>query len=302
MPKELTKIEFLGREFKNPVVAASGTYGYGEDYKRYYDPFVLGGLCTKGVTLEPRPGNSGIRLWETPMGLLNSIGLENPGLDVFIEEILPKIEYLNNKTNVIVNVAGHDEEGYAEVLERLEKFPQFLIELNLSCPNVSSGMIYGRDPNAAYNLLKDLKKYFHNNVMVKLTPNCSDIVEVAKACEEAGAPAVSLINTIQGMAIDYKTKKIVFNNTFAGLSGPAIKPIALRMVYQVAKAVNIPVVGMGGITSYKDVLEFLMAGASLVQVGTMNFVNPHALSDIIRDLEHYCLETGEKLRNLVNIL
>lgn len=296
------KINFLGREFKNPLIAASGTYGYGEDYSRYYSPSVLGGFCTKGITVEPREGNNGIRLWETPSGLLNSIGLENPGLDHFVDHILPKINYLSNETNLIVNVAGHDIDSYKEVLEKLSPFKNILIELNLSCPNVKNGMVYGTDPKAAYKLLHAIKDNINNNVIVKLTPNAPSIVEVAQACEKAGAPALSLINTIQGMAIDYRKKKIVFENTFAGLSGPAVKPIALRMVYQVAKAVDIPIIGMGGISNYEDVLEFLMAGASLVEIGTANFMNPRILHDIANDLKRYCKENNERLEDIVNIL
>lgn len=295
------EIDFLGVKFKNPVLAASGTYGFGLDYKRYYDPARLGGFCTKGLTLEPRNGNTGIRLWETPQGILNSIGLENPGIDVFIDSIYPEISKID--TNIIVNVGGKDEYSYLKALEKLNCFSDLLVELNISCPNVKAGgMAFGMDAAAAGDLVKKAKEVSDSKLIVKLSPNAGDLVGVAKACEENGADALSLINTIQGMAIDYRKRKIVFDNTYAGLSGPAVKPIALRMVHQVAKNTSIPIIGLGGISTWEDVLEFMMAGASLVQVGTMNFVYPQVPLQIIDGLEKYCYEENERLENLIGIL
>lgn len=295
------EISFLGKTFKNPIVMASGTYGFGRDYERYYDPSILGGFSTKGLTLEPRPGNTGIRLWETPSGLLNSIGLENPGIEDFIENIYPDIKDMN--TNILINVGGKDEASYIEAIEKLNVLGEQLIELNISCPNVKAGgMAFGTDPEVAHQLVKKIKEVTDSKLIVKLSPNAGDLIGVAQACESGGADALSLINTIQGMAIDYRKRTIVFDNTYAGLSGPAVKPIALRMVHQVAQNTDIPIIGLGGISSWQDVLEFMMAGASLVQVGTMNFVYPTTPVEIIEGLERYCKETDERLEDLIGIL
>lgn len=291
------EVNFLGTTFKNPVVMASGTYGFGEDFARYYDVDRLGGFCTKGLTLEPREGNKGIRLWETPSGLMNSIGLENPGVDAFVNEIYPSI--CDMDTNIIPNIGGKDEAGYIEAVRRVSALGVPMIELNISCPNVScGGMAYGMDPDKAFDITKKVKAVSSCPVIVKLSPNAPDIVAVAKAVEEAGADAISLINTLQGMAIDYRKRKIVFDATFAGFSGPAVKPIALRMVYQVAGAVDVPVMGLGGIATFEDALEFIMAGASLIQVGTAGFADPYAPLAIIDGLEQYCEAYDTTIREL----
>ncbi|MBC3805386.1 dihydroorotate dehydrogenase [Acetobacterium fimetarium] len=284
--------------FKNPVVPASGTFGFGREYEAYYDLEKLGGLCSKGLTLEPKPGNSGIRLWETPAGLMNSIGLENPGIDAFIEKEWPHLKELDTVT--VVNVGGKDEESYLQAIEKLNAIEVKLIELNISCPNVKAGgMAYGMKAKTAGDITKKVVKLSNHPVMVKLSPNGDSVADIAKACEESGALGISLINTVQGMAIDYKKKAVVFDNLYAGLSGPAVKPIALRMTHQVCQAVKIPVMGMGGISTWEDALEFIMAGATCIQVGTMNFVNPLAPLDIIDGLQAYCEKEG--LANIAEV-
>ena len=284
--------------FKNPVVPASGTFGFGREYEAYYDLEKLGGLCSKGLTLEPKPGNSGIRLWETPAGLMNSIGLENPGIDAFIEKEWPHLKELDTVT--VVNVGGKDEESYLQAIEKLNAIEVKLIELNISCPNVKAGgMAYGMKAETAGDITKKVVKLSNHPVMVKLSPNGDSVADIAKACEESGALGISLINTVQGMAIDYKKKAVVFDNLYAGLSGPAVKPIALRMTHQVCQAVKIPVMGMGGISTWEDALEFIMAGATCIQVGTMNFVNPLAPLEIIDGLQAYCEKEG--LANIAEV-
>ncbi|MGL4606916.1 MAG: dihydroorotate dehydrogenase [Eubacteriaceae bacterium] len=284
--------------FKNPVVPASGTFGFGREYEAYYDLEELGGLCTKGLTLEPRSGNKGIRLWETPAGLMNSIGLENPGIDCFIEKEWPHLKEIDTVT--IINVGGKDEESYLGAIEKLNTINPQLIELNISCPNVKAGgMAYGMTAKTAGEITKKVVKISKHPVMVKLSPNGEDIGCIAKSCEEAGAAGISLINTLQGMAVDYKKKTIVFENTYAGLSGPAVKPVALRMTHQVCKTVNIPVMAMGGISTWEDALEFLMVGATCIQIGTMNFNNPMAPIEMIKGLEAYCIKEG--LKNIQEI-
>ena len=284
--------------FKNPVVPASGTFGFGREYEAYYDLEKLGGLCSKGLTLEPKPGNSGIRLWETPAGLMNSIGLENPGIDAFIEKEWPHLKELDTVT--VVNVGGKDEESYLQAIEKLNAIEVKLIELNISCPNVKAGgMAYGMKAETAGDITKKVVKLANHPVMVKLSPNGESVADIAKACEESGALGISLINTVQGMAIDYKKKAVVFDNLYAGLSGPAVKPIALRMTHQVCQAVKIPVMGMGGISTWEDALEFIMAGATCIQVGTMNFVNPLAPLEIIDGLQAYCEKEG--LANIAEV-
>jgi len=284
--------------FKNPVIPASGTFGFGREYEAFYDLKQLGGLCTKGLTLEPRVGNKGIRLWETPAGLMNSIGLENPGIDAFIKNEWPHLKDINMVT--IINVGGKDEESYLNAIEKLNLIDVKLIELNISCPNVKAGgMAYGIKASTAGDITKKVVNLSKHPVMVKLSPNGDSISDIAIACEEAGAQGVSLINTLQGMAIDYKKKAVVFNNLYAGLSGPAVKPIALRMTHQVCQAVTIPVMAMGGISTWEDALEFIMAGATCIQIGTMNFNNPMAPIEIIKGLEAYC--ERESLFNISEI-
>nr|WP_225877780.1 dihydroorotate dehydrogenase [Alkalibacter mobilis] len=288
MNRLITKL--AGFNMKNPVIAASGTFGYGHDYEQYYDPSILGGISSKGLTLNPKPGNKGIRLWETPSGLLNSIGLENPGIRAFAREVYKMSEI---DTMVIVNLGGDNLEEYIEGASILNDSPIDMIELNISCPNVKAGgMAFGMQCDSAALITREIKKVTKHPLMVKLSPNAPNVADVGVACAESGADALSLVNTFQGMAIDIKTKKAVFENTYAGLSGPAIKPIALRMVHQTVKAVSIPVVGLGGISSWQDALEFIMAGATAVQIGTGNFPNPNLGKEIVRGLQKYCEKNG----------
>lgn len=282
---------FAGVIFKNPVVTASGTFGFGREYEDYYDLSLLGGLSSKGLTLEPRPGNTGQRLYETPAGLINSIGLENPGIDAFIEKEWPHLKEIDTVT--IANVGGSDEDTYLRAIEKLNSLDLKLIELNISCPNVKcGGMAYGILPEMAADITGKVVEISTHPVMVKLSPNVSDIAGIAVACEEAGAAGISLINTLQAMAVDYKRKAIVFDNTYAGLSGPAVKPIALRMTHQVCQAVDIPVMAMGGISTWEDALEFIMVGATCIQVGTANFIDPLAAVKVVQGLEQYCSDEG----------
>ncbi|MEG1432336.1 dihydroorotate dehydrogenase [Eubacterium sp.] len=288
---ERLKTTFAGVSFKNPVLTASGTFNFGREFEAYYDLARLGGLCSKGLTLEPREGNTGVRIWETPSGIINSIGLENPGVDAFIEKEWPHLSGIGTVT--VVNVGGKDEASYLEAIRRLNTIPVQLIELNISCPNVKAGgMAYGIRPEMAADITEKVVKASDHPIMVKLSPNVADIAEIAKACEGAGASGISLINTIQAMAVDYKKKQIVFDNIYAGLSGPAVRPVALRMTHQVVNAVDIPVMAMGGISTWEDALEFIMIGAACVQVGTMNFVDPRAAVAIIDGLEAYCEAEG----------
>lgn len=296
------EVNVFNRTFKNPILAASGTFGFGEEFSRFFDTNLLGGFCTKGLTLEPSLGNTGIRVWETPTGLLNSIGLENPGVDAFIEKIYPNLNQYNE--NALINLGGHSEDDYLKAAEKLNILPKDeIIELNISCPNLKcGGMSFGTDSEVVYNLTKKIKDLSKHQIVVKLTPNVTSIQEIAKACEEAGADGVSLVNTFLGMAVDVKKREKVFDNTYAGLSGPAIKPIALRMVHQVAQTVEIPVIGIGGISSYTDALEFIMCGASLVQVGTYNFPYPRIMPKMIQSLEEYCNENNERVVDLIGII
>jgi len=292
----------MGIEFKNPVLAASGTYGFGEEFSEIYDVSILGGICSKGLTLFPRSGNSGIRLWETPMGLMNSIGLQNPGIDSFINDELPRMKSYN--TIVIANMGGHCEEDYFDGIYKLNDTDVDIIELNISCPNVKSGgMAFGIKSSVAYDIVSKVRRICKKPLMVKLSPNAENISEMAIASEAAGADGISLINTIQALAVDIKKRKAVFDNVYAGLSGPCVKPIALRMVREAAKSVKIPVCGLGGIMSVEDVVEFIMAGATLVQVGTGNFIKPNIAVDIIKGLSEYMdkqgIKTLDEIRGIV---
>lgn len=296
-----TEINLAGIKLKNPIIMASGTYGYGEEFKNFYDPKILGGISSKGITRHPKKGNEGIRIWETPSGILNSIGLENPGVEEFVKEKIFSMQDLG--TEIFVNLGGNTIEEYVESTKILNDYDFAAIELNISCPNVKEGgMAFGMDKDSAARVVREVMKVTNKKVFVKLSPNAGDIVGIAKAVEAEGATGLSLINTILGMAIDLNREEIVFNNTYAGLSGPAVKPIALRILHQVAKAVDIPIIGMGGITSYKDVLEFLMAGATAVEVGTYNFMNPNAGAEIISDLEKYLEEKNKNIKDYIKKL
>jgi dihydroorotate dehydrogenase (NAD+) catalytic subunit len=297
-----SRVDFGKITFKNPVVMASGTFGFGKEYGDLYDISKLGGISTKGITLEKRDGNKGIRVWETPSGMMNSVGLENPGVEGFLTEEAPYLEKLD--TRILVNISGSRIEDYVESVRRVEDTPFEIIELNISCPNVKSGgMAFGTNADSAYAIVKEIRKHTKKMLMVKLSPNVGDIAEIASACVEAGADAISLINTIQAMAVDVKRRKIIFDNTYAGLSGPAIRPIALRMVHQVARAVDVPIMGMGGIVTGEDAISFIMAGASCIQVGTANFMDLRAGTRIIEEIETFMdRENIKSLSEITGIL
>jgi dihydroorotate dehydrogenase (NAD+) catalytic subunit len=282
-----------GLKLKNPVMTASGTFGFGIEFADFFDIGKLGAIVVKGTTLEPREGNSPIRMAETPSGMLNAVGLQNKGVDYLIKETLPQLTKYD--VSVIVNVNGSKVEDYLAVIEKLNPTKVAAYELNISCPNVKQGgMAFGIDPQMAADLVAQAKQKATKPLIVKLSPNVTDIVTIAKAVEAAGADAVSLINTLLGMAVDYKTRKPVISTVTAGLSGPAVKPVALRMVWQVAKAVQIPIIGMGGISTWTDALEFFLAGATAIAVGTANFVNPKAALDIIEGLSKYFQQNNIK--------
>lgn len=282
-----TKVTIAGVEFKNPVMTASGTFGSGMEYSDFVDLNKLGAVVTKGVANVPWPGNPTPRVAETYGGMLNAIGLQNPGIDVFIERDLVFLK--NYDTKVIVNVCGKSVEDYIEVVEKLgDQDNVAMLEINVSCPNVKEGAIaFGQKADALMHITSEIKKKAKQPVIMKLSPNVTDITEMAKAAEAAGADAISLINTITGMKIDINRRKFALANKTGGLSGPAIKPVAVRMVYQAANAVKIPIIGMGGIASAEDALEFIMAGATAVSVGAMNFVNPYTTVETIEGIEAF---------------
>ena len=285
----MLKTELLGCTMKNPLIGASGTYGFGEEYAPFYDPEIIGGISSKGLTLNPRPGNTGQRVYETPSGIMNSIGLENPGVKHFIEEILPEMRKMDRV--ILANLGGHSVEDYLIAAEMLNDADIDMIELNISCPNVASGgMAFGLHCQDAAAITAKVKEVSRHKILVKLSPNGDNPAELAKACEAAGADGISLVNTFQAMAVDVKNRRPVFDNVYAGLSGPGIFPIALRMVRNAARAVKIPVVGMGGIRSAEDVIAMIMVGAQAVEIGTMNLVDPHIVPKLIADLETYMEE------------
>lgn len=279
-------------DFKNPVLTASGTFGYGEEFGDFFDIGLLGGIVVKATTSKHREGNRYPRMAETPMGMLNAVGLQNKGIDYFVDSIYPRIRCF--RTNIIANVSDSTIDGYVEVAEKMNALDDIAaIELNISCPNVrEGGMAFGTSCPSAIAVTKEVRKVYDKTLIVKLSPNVTSIVEIARAVEEAGADAVSLINTLLGMAIDAEKRRPVLSTITGGLSGPAIKPIALRMVWQVANAVKIPVIGIGGISNARDAVEFLLAGASAVQVGTANFIDPLATIKIIKGLEEYLERHG----------
>ena len=288
-----------GIHMASPVMTASGTFGFGEEFADFLDLHALGAVVVKGTTLKPRRGNDGVRITETPAGMLNCIGLENPGVEVFLQNILPRIEKYH--MNVIVNISGSTVEEYGQLAAMLDVPGVAGIELNVSCPNVKEGgIIFGTDPKAAAAVVAEAKRHTKKPVILKLSPNVTDIVLLAKAVEAAGADAISLINTLLGMAIDIRSQRPVLGNITGGLSGPCIKPVALRMVWQTAQAVQIPIIGMGGISSAEDAVEFLLAGASAVSIGTANFVDPGIAASISAGIDAYLEERG--IRNVAEIV
>jgi dihydroorotate dehydrogenase (NAD+) catalytic subunit len=294
-------IQIAGVEMKNPVMTASGTFGSGREYGKYVDLNRLGAVVVKGIASTPWKGNSTPRVAETYGGMLNSVGLQNPGVRAFMEKDIPFLRRYDTK--IIVNVCGKTLEEYCDVVERLQDADIDLLELNISCPNVKEGGVsFGTDPHMVELVTREVKRYARQPLIVKLTPNVTDIVTIAKAAEAGGADGISLINTLLGMAIDIHRRKPILANIVGGLSGPAIKPVALRMVYQVAKAVKLPIIGMGGIMNAEDALEFMMAGATAVAVGTANFINPRVTIDILEGIEGYLRESKEELEALRGII
>jgi dihydroorotate dehydrogenase (NAD+) catalytic subunit len=284
-------VNFAGVTFQNPIVPASGAFGFGREYEEFYPLSVLGGIATKGTTLEPRNGNPPPRIAETPAGMLNSVGLQNPGIDYFLEHELP---YLATKdTRIIANIAGSAIEDYVETARHIEGSAVDMIELNISCPNVKEGGVaFGVNCQSAQTITEAVRKVTTKPLMVKLSPNVTNITDIAKAVEAGGADAISLINTLLGMRIDIRTRRPILKNNVGGLSGPAVFPIALRMVWQVANSVSIPICGMGGIATWQDAVEMMMAGASLIQVGAALFNNPYAPVEIINGLNRYLDENN----------
>lgn len=301
MSKRLQTV-FAGVTFKNPVALASGTCGFGKELSEYFDLERLGGLCSKGLTLNPRAGNDGFRIWETASGVMNSVGLENPGVKHFIEcdnERMNRLDLVN-----IVNLSGHSMDDYLEGIELLNQVDLDLLELNISCPNVKAGgMNFGVKTEVARDVVRRCRKACRHKMVVKLSPNAESIVDLARTCEEEGADGISLTNTYLAMVIDIEKRKPVFKNTYAGLSGPAILPISLRMVHQVAHAVRIPVMGLGGISTWQDAIQFIMAGATVIQVGTATFMKPDIAMDIIDGMERWLeknnIDSIDQIRGIV---
>lgn len=286
-----TSVNIAGVELKNPVMTGSGTFGSGMEYGEFVDLNRLGAVVTKGVANVPWPGNPTPRVAEVYGGMLNAIGLQNPGIEVFCERDIPFLKQYD--TRIIVNVCGKSVEDYLEVVDRLSHEDIAMMEINVSCPNVKEGAIaFGQKADALYNITSQIKKHAKQPIIMKLSPNVTDITEMAKAAEAAGADAISLINTLTGMKIDIHKRKFALANKTGGMSGPAIKPVAVRMVYQASHAVNIPVIGMGGITDAEDAIEFLLAGATAVSVGAMNFVNPYTTVEVVEGIEKYMRTYG----------
>ena len=288
-----------GIYMNTPVLTASGTFGFGEEFADFVDLSRLGGVMVKGTTLKPRRGNDGVRITETPQGMLNCIGLENPGVEIFLQETLPRIAKYD--MNVIVNISGSTVEEYGILAEMLDVPEVAAIELNVSCPNVKEGgIVFGTDPKAAAAVVREAREHTNKPVILKLSPNVTDIVTMAKAVEDAGADVISLINTLMGMEINIHSRKPTLGNITGGLSGPCIRPVALRMVYQVAKAVQVPIIGMGGISTWEDAAEFLLAGASAVAVGTANFTDPAVTMKICDGLNDYLAR--QRIENVQEIV
>lgn len=283
-----TKVNFCGVEFENPVVTGSGTFGFGYEYSQYYNLGAIGGISVKGLTLKPREGNKPPRIAEVYGGILNSVGLQNPGLEKFLTNDLPFLKKKFSKCKIIANIAGNTLEDYIEMGRLISQSNVDLVEMNISCPNVKhGGVAFGTDPCMVSEITSKVKEQCNKPLVVKLSPNVTDIVAIAKAAEKAGADGLSLINTLLGMKIDINTKRPILNNNVGGMSGPAVKPVAVRMVWQVANNVNIPIIGMGGIQDGNDAVEFMLAGASLVSVGTQNFVDPYAAVKTANGIEEY---------------
>lgn len=298
----MTKVNICGVELKNPVIAASGTFGFGREFEEYFSIEKLGGISTKGLTLNKRDGNKGIRIYETPSGLMNSIGLQNPGVRGFIRDELPFLE--KKDTVILANLGGSTLDDYLQGIELLNNTSVHFIELNISCPNVKEGgMAFGIKCNTASEVVKEAKKLSKKPIIVKLSPNAENIKEMAYTCVEAGADGLSLVNTFNALAIDIYKRKPIFNNITAGLSGPCIKPIALRMVYEVNQVVDVPIIGIGGITTAEDAIGFIMAGATAIQVGSGNFIKPDISVDIIRGIEDFMNREGikslEEIRGII---
>lgn len=293
------KVNLAGVELKNPVMTASGTFGSGEEYSEMVDLNHLGAVVTKGVANVPWPGNPTPRIAETYGGMINAIGLQNPGMEVFIKRDIPFLKQYD--TRIIVNVCGKTTEDYIEVVERLADQPVDMLEINISCPNVKEGGIaFGQDPKAVEAITREVKKYAKQPVIMKLSPNVTDITVMARAAEAGGADVLSLINTLTGMKIDINRRTFAVANKTGGLSGPAIKPVAVRMVYQAANAVDIPIIGMGGIMNAEDAMEFILAGATAVSVGTANFQNPYAVEEVVSGIEAYMKKFNiEDIREMI---
>lgn len=295
----LLATDLCGIKMKTPILTGSGTFGFGEEFADFVNLSSIGGVVVKGTTLKPRRGNDGVRITETPAGMLNCIGLENPGVEVFLKETLPRIRQYD--MNVIVNISGSSVEDYGLLAEKLDATDIAAIEVNISCPNVKEGgIVFGTNPKAAAAVTRAVKSHTGKPVIVKLSPNVTDIVCMAKAVEDAGADAISLINTLLGMQIDIRTWTPVLGNITGGLSGPCVKPVAVRMVWQVAQAVHVPIIGMGGIMSAEDAVEFFLAGASAVAIGTANFTDPSCISKISDDLAAYL--AAHRLENIHDLI
>ena len=294
-----TSVELCGVTLKNPVMTASGTFGSGAEYSEFTDLNRLGAVVTKGVANVPWPGNPTPRVAEVYGGMLNAVGLQNPGIDLFCERDIPFLKKYDTK--IIVNVCGHSTEEYVEVVKRLAEEPVDMLEINISCPNVKEGGIaFGQDPKAVEAITKEMKKYAKQPVIMKLSPNVTDITVMAKAAEAGGADVLALINTLTGMKIDINRRAFAIANKTGGMSGPAVKPVAVRLVYQVANAVSLPIIGMGGIATAEDALEFIMAGATAVSVGTANFYNPYATVEIAEGIENFMKKQKvEDIRELI---
>ena len=295
------KVDFLGKTFNNPVLTASGTFGFGREYNEFYDIGILGGVCTKGLTIKQRLGNKSPRIAETSSGIINSVGLQNPGVEAFIKNDLDWLK--STGTTVIANIAGSTLDDYIAIAERLDSTSVDMLEVNISCPNVKEGgMAFGVEPKNVEKVTSAIRQHTTKPVIMKLSPNVANIVDNAKAVEFGGGDAVSLINTLGGMAVNWKTRRPILNNVFGGLSGECVKPVALKMVWQVHNGCNLPIIGIGGITKYTDVLEFMLCGASLVEVGTANFTDPYASYNIVKDLEMFVTENDVDINDYVGKL